>query len=269
MPSIVYKVKRIVTRISGYRISLFAANASFYIILSIFPAIMLILGLLPHLGFSEADLIDAVSGVVPSVIEPLLIYVIHDLKGSSGVISFSALVAIWSSSRGVYCIQVGLNAICGRRESRSYLRMRLTSVIYMVFLLLALLLTLALHVFGQQLYAFCIRQSVPILLFLARLLQFRGFILLLLLSVLFTAVLCVFPNRHIALRRAVPGAVAAALGWLIFSALFSFYIQRFSRYSVFYGSLSMIAVGMLWLYVCISILFYGGLLNLCLERRRQ
>ena len=232
MPSIVYKVKRIVTRISGYRISLFAANASFYIILSIFPAIMLILGLLPHLGFS-------------------------------------ALVAIWSSSRGVYCIQVGLNAICGRRESRSYLRMRLTSVIYMVFLLLALLLTLALHVFGQQLYAFCIQQSVPILLFLARLLQFRGFILLLLLSVLFTAILCVFPNRHIALRRAVPGAVAAALGWLIFSALFSYYIQRFSRYSVFYGSLSMIAVGMLWLYVCISILFYGGLLNLCLERRRQ
>lgn len=62
-------------------------------------------------------------------------------------------MAIWSSSRGVYCIKTGLNAIYGERESRGYVYTRLVSVLYTVLLLAALLLTLVLHVFGSQLTA--------------------------------------------------------------------------------------------------------------------
>ena len=91
-----------------------------------------------------------------------------------------------------------------------------------------------------------------------------------LLPLLFWAILCVFPNRRIPLLRALPGAAGASLGWLVFSSLFSVYVQHFGSYSVFYGSLAGIAMAMLWLYVCMSILFYGGVLNcLLFERRLQ
>ena len=91
-----------------------------------------------------------------------------------------------------------------------------------------------------------------------------------LLTLLFWAILCVFPNRRIPLLRALPGAAGASLGWLGFSSLFSVYVQHFGSYSVFYGSLAGIAMAMLWLYVCMSILFYGGVLNcLLFERRSQ
>ena len=91
-----------------------------------------------------------------------------------------------------------------------------------------------------------------------------------LLTLLFWAILCVFPNRRIPLLRALPGAAGASLGWLVFSSLFSVYVQHFGSYSVFYGSLAGIAMAMLWLYVCMSILFYGGVLNcLLFERRLQ
>ena len=91
-----------------------------------------------------------------------------------------------------------------------------------------------------------------------------------LLTLLFWAILCVFPNRRIPLLRALPGAAGASLGWLVFSSLFSVYVQHFGSYSVFYGSLAGIAMAMLWLYVCMSILFYGGVLNcLLFERRSQ
>ena len=237
--SLYRKIARFSQRIASYHVSLYAANASFYIILSIFPAVILILTLLPYTGFTASDLMEALHGVIPSILEPLLEYIIRDLSSSGTVTlaSISALVAVWSSSRGVYCIQVGLNAICGVRESRSFLLMRLISMVYTVFLLGALLLTLALHMFGQQLISFFLSKPMPVLQFLAKLLQFRGFIVLIILSILFIDI-------------------------------FSFYVKNFSSYSAFYGSLSAAAIAMLWLYICISILFYGCVLNQLIERKR-
>lgn len=264
------KIRRFAQRIASYHVSLYAANASFYIILSIFPAVILLLTLLPYTAFTTSDVISALHGVIPAILEPLLEYVIRDLSASSTVTlaSVSALMAVWSSSRGVYCIQVGLNAICGVRESRSYFLMRLLSMVYTVFLLGALLLTLAIHMFSQQLIAFFLSKPMPILKLLAKLLQFRGLILLVILSILFIAIFCVFPNRRIPPRRTFPGAVGAALGWLIFTELFSYYVKKFGTYSAFYGSLSTAAIMMLWLYICISILFYGCVFNQLLERGR-
>ena len=118
-------------------------------------------------------------------------------------------MAIWSSSRGVYCIKTGLNAIYGERESRGYVYTRLVSVLYTVLLLAALLLTLVLHVFGSQLTAWIAGKHVPILRLLSRVLRFRGLVLFALLTLLFWAILCVFPNRRIPLLRALPGAAGA------------------------------------------------------------
>ncbi|MDR0890241.1 MAG: YihY/virulence factor BrkB family protein [Oscillospiraceae bacterium] len=257
-------------RINSYHVSLYAANAGFYIVLSVFPALMLVVSILPYTKFSSEDFLTAVSGAIPNFLHPLLGYVVDEMEQTHGgtVISLSAIVAIWSSSRGVYCIQRGLNAISGVRESRSYLHMRLVCMAYMVFLIFALLLTLAFHVFGQYITAYLASKNVPILQFLAKILQFRGVLTLIILVALFTAILSVFPNRKIPLRRAFPGALAAAIGWLLFSSLFSVYVGVFGSYSV-YGSLSVVLLCMLWLYSCICILFYGGVLNQLLERRKK
>ena len=265
------QIRRFLSEMASYRVSLYSANASFYMILSLFPAVMLIVALLPLLGFTQADLLSAIRGLLPEVLMPLMERIVSDASGnSSGVlVSVSALVMIWSSSRSVYCIQRGLNAIHGLRESRSFLRLRLTSMFYMVFLIAALLATLLLHGFGQEVTAFCESKNIPILHFVAKLLQFRGLILCLLLTLLFAAIYCVFPNRKQRFRSVLPGAALAALGWLVFSLFFSLYVRAFSSYSMLYGSLSIIAIGMLWLYICISILFYGSVVNLLLQRRKK
>lgn len=263
------KILQLSRRISSYRVSLYAANASFYIILAIFPAIALLLSLLPLLGFSAEDLLAAVGSVIPDILRPILSYVVADLgkATTSTVISVSALTAVWSSSRGVYCIQTGLNAISAVRENRSYLLQRLICTLYMVLLTVALLLTMAILMFGRNLIAYLEAQRIPVFRFLAKVLQFRGLILLILLSLLFAAIYYVFPNRRTGLRSVLPGAVSAAFGWLVFTSAFSYYVRRFNDFSHFYGSLSTLVMGMLWLYFCMSILFYGQVLNLLIERR--
>jgi membrane protein len=57
------------------------------------------------------------------------------------------------------------------------------------------------------------------------------------------------------------------MGWLIFSDLYSIYVERFSGYGNLYGSVYAVALSMLWLYCCMSILFFGGALNRWLDER--
>lgn len=265
------KVRRLIQWVASFHVPLYAANAAFYIILSLLPTVMLIVCLVPLIGFSGEDLIVLFEGLVPDVLSPLLVRIIHDLSANSTgiLLSVSAIFAVWSSSSGVYCIQLGLNAIYGLRENRSYLHRRLLCVVYMLFLILALVLTMVVHGFGQDLSGFFANHNVPVLRFLGSVIQFRGLILFLLLSLLFTAMFCVFPNRKLRPSAALPGAALAAAGWLLFTQLFSLYAKNVSNQSVLYGSLSIVTLGMLWLYICISILFYGSVLNLTIERRKK
>lgn len=262
-------IRKWIRELSRYRISLYAVNASFYIILSVFPTIMLVAALLPAFGIGAQDLLEAMNGLIPQVLYPLLKKVLQDMEGNSTgiLLSATAPVAVWSASAGVYCIRRGLNAIYGLRESRSFLWNRLSSMIYTIFLILALVLTLVLNGFGRGLVAFVSGQSIPVLKLLGAILRMRGVILMVLLTGLFTTMYCVFPNRKQSIRLSLPGAALAALGWLIFTEGYSLYARFSGSYSLLYGSLSTIAMGMVWLYVCISILFYGCVLNIYIERR--
>ena len=87
-----------------------------------------------------------------------------------------------------------------------------------------------------------------------------------LLTVFFAALYLFLPNRRERFLYVLPGALAAAAAWLGFSAAFSAYVNHSNHYSALYGSLSTILLTMIWLYVCLSILFYGAYLNQLLSR---
>jgi membrane protein len=67
------------------------------------------------------------------------------------------------------------------------------------------------------------------------------------------------PNRRSSVRRELPGAMLAALGWIVFSLLYSLYLNLVNTY--IFGSLSAAVFIMLWLYFCIYILFVGAEIN--------
>ena len=94
-------------------------------------------------------------------------------------------------------------------------------------------------------------------------------LLLLLQTGLFSAMFMALPNENYRVSQVFPGAVFASVGWLTFSRLYSFYVENFSGHAGIYGSASTVAVSLLWLYFCISILFYGGVLNRFIQQRRE
>ena len=71
----------------------------------------------------------------------------------------------------------------------------------------------------------------------------------------------VLPNEKNRFSDSLPGALLASSGWLVFSDLYSIYVEHFAHLSNVYGSVYAVALSLLWLYFCMGILFYGGALN--------
>lgn len=255
-------------RVQRMEIPQHASNAGYFIILAIFPALVLVLSILRYTRLDAQDLMGFISAYIPRALESAVEKLVVQTYAYSGaaIVSASAVGALWSASRGIYGILRGLNAIYDVEEDRGWFYTRAISALYTFAFLMVLLLSLALNVFGEQ-----ILQLLPVdgrlWSFLAGLVDLRFILMLAVQTVLFGAMYTVMPNRRNVFRESLPGAVIASLGWLIFSDLFSIYVDHFSAYSNIYGSIYAIALGMLWLYCCLSILFFGAALNRLLEER--
>ena len=260
------QLKKLIRYLSNQQVPLYAANASFFLILSVFPVLVVLLALMRYTGMQVETFTDLIAEVVPGALMPMVNrLVLSAYVNSSGtVLSISAVAALWSASRGMYSFLMGLNAIYEVKENRGYIRTRLISMGYTFAFLLVLLLTLVLHVFGADLLQML--AALPIPAFLLNLLDLRVFLLLILQTALFCAMFMVLPNERNRLGESLPGALLAAIGWQVFTNLYSVYSQKFTSYASIYGSVYVVALGMLWLYFCICIVFYGGVLNKTLRK---
>ena len=128
-----------------------------------------------------------------------------------------------------------------------------------------LILALVLHVFGNTLYAWLELAGEPVVLRWCRGLGF--FLPMVAQILLFCGIFMYLPGENNGFRESLPGALFASLGWAAFSWGFSVYMERFADRTDIYGSVYAVALAMLWLYMCVSILFYGGALNCFLKAK--
>ena len=265
------KFRRLAHWLRPMQIPLHSARTSFFLILSLFPALLLLLGLLRYTTYGADELLSLLDGLLPQSLMGIVGMLVEtSYRHSSGVVvSVSALAVLWSASKGTYGLLCGLNAVYGVREQRGYWRSRSISVLYTFGFLLVVVLTLVLHVFGNALLDYLWMTTIPALMWLMNLIDLRLVLLLVLQTGLFTLLYALLPGRRNGLRASMPGALAASGCWLLCSELFSIYVEFFTNYTNIYGSVYALALGMLWLYFCIHILFYGGALNRFLAIRRK
>lgn len=252
------------------RIGLHAASAGYFIALSVFPSLVLLLSLLRYTQLDARDLLEFLSGMVPEALmeaaEDLVISTYA--YTSTTMVSISAVSALWSASRGIYGLLTGLNGVYGREERRSWLQTRLMSVVYTFLFMLVMILTLVLHVFGNTIGKWIAVSGDLRLIWWTNLVDLSFFALVATQTLLFAAMFMFLPEGRNGFRESLPGALVGSLGWMTFSSIFSVYVENFNRYTNIYGNLYAVVLGMLWLYMCVSILFYGGALNRFLAESR-
>lgn len=253
------------------KISAYSAQAAFFMFLSLIPMIMLLLSLLNRIGSSEADITAMAYEFMPHAIssffDTYIDEIIHDSRLSLTIIS--AVVLLWSASKGVFAIIGGLNSVYEIKEDRNYFLIRLFAILYTVAFVLILMFALMLMVFGNKLSSF-ITAMFPNLTGMVYVISSLRYLLgFLMLVTFFTLLYKMLPNGKINFFAQIPGAILASGGWVVFSFAFSYFVENFSNYANIYGSLSAIIVFMLWLYTCMYILFIGAEINLILTRRSE
>ena len=257
--------------LSSVHIPQLAANTGYFIVLSVFPALLLVLSALGFTGLNLEDLLGLLESLLPQAMMGTareLVYSVYD-NASGAVAGFSALTALWSASRGIYGLLTGLNAIYGVSEDRGYFYTRFISVLYTFAFEVVILLTLVLHVFGGTILSFLKDIDLPVVRLLMSILDLRFVFLLVLQSLLFTLMFMILPNRRNGFWESLPGGLFSCIGWMLFSNLYSVYVTHFPSYSNIYGSVYAIAISMLWLYCCLEILFFGGALNRLLMKNTK
>lgn len=263
------KIVNAVLTIKEMHIPLHAAYAGYFIVLATFPALLLILSVLRYTGLQVENLMELIGDFLPAALMDAaenLVYGTYQ-NATGAAVGLSAVTALWSASRGIYGLLRGLNAIYDVSEDRNYLYTRGISLVYTILFFAVMLLTLALHVFGNTIIGMLTMVDNAVLIFLMDLIDLRFFLLLILQSLVFTLMFMALPNKRNGFMESLPGGILSSLGWLVFSDIFSIYVENFQNYSNIYGSVYAIALGMLWLYCCLSILFYGGALNRYLMER--
>lgn len=257
-------------KISGDHVDAFSAQAAFFIIISFFPFIMLLLSLVYLFPLEESNVLRFITEVFPTTVSAMLFSVIteiYDHAASSTVISITAITALWSAAKGFLAIMKGLNAVYEINETRNYFFLRAIAAFYTLIFAIMLLSTMVLFVFGNRLY-YWIEQKIPILKDTALVvISLRTILGLVILIVFFLIIYIVIPNRKTRIVNELPGAMICAAGWMGFSYAFSYYIDNFSNYSSMYGSLTAIVLFMLWMYFCMYLLFLGAEFNILITNK--
>ena len=169
------RVVDMVLSLNRLDVPVYAANAAYFIILAAFPTVMLLLNLLSYTSLGGGALLEILEKVIPSALMPSITRLLTGMFASSSktLVSVSALAALWAASRGIFGMLTGLNRIYNVQEDRGYVFTRLLSLVYTFLFLLVLLLTLALHVFGQTILAQLPQSDNPAMLLLLRVISSR------------------------------------------------------------------------------------------------
>ncbi len=235
-------------------ITAFAAQSAFFIILSAIPFLMVFSSLLKYTPVTQEVLTQAVKSYMPSYISPLMISVIGEVYNQSiGLISIAAVVAIWSSAKGLQYLGTGLNMVNNCQETRNWFILRFRAIAYTLVLILAIVIVLVLLVFGSTLQKAAVRYLPIISHFMSVIIGLRIVIIMGVLIVFFALVFKMLPNRKATFKSQLPGAILSAVSWYVFSFALSIYVEYFNGFST-YGSLATIVLVMLWLYFCMYIL---------------
>ena len=204
-----------------------------------------------------------VHNIFPNHLRPIFISIISEVfdRGSTTLVSITGISALWSASRGFLTLTKGLNKVYDTDETRGYLRTRILASLYTLAFAVIIIITLSLLVFGNRIFIF-IENVFPILTETALvIISLRAVMSLAILTFFFLILFLVVPDRKSTISDELPGATLAAIGWMIFSYVYSCYIDSMANMTDTYGSLTAIVLLMLWLYFCMYILFIGAEIN--------
>ena len=237
-----------------------SAALTYYLLFTLFPLLIFVSALL---GILELD-IDSITAVltpllpadVVGVVRSYLTYVAANQ--SRQLLWFSLIFSIWFPMRSTGCLMHSLRKAFGRSAPENMLLTQLRNLLFTVWMILVIGLTLVLVVVGRRALHFLSR-IVPLSETFISVWGYLRFIILGLVMAISLGILYQLAlGQRRPLREVLPGVGSSLAAWLLLSMAFSYYVEHVGQYSVLYGSIATVIVVLLWLYMSGQILVLGA-----------
>ncbi|MDD3218992.1 MAG: YihY/virulence factor BrkB family protein [Lachnospiraceae bacterium] len=262
-------VMRFMNYVMNDHLGAYATSSAYFLILSFIPFILLLMTSIQFTPLTKGFVSDVILSVTPNGFHSLLTGIINEVYSKSvAVVPITAILALWSSGKGLQAITNGLNVIYETREDRNYFIMRFRSILYTVMFIVVIMATLISLVFGNRIQSLLWTHLPLLAKITAWIINMRMMIVFFVLVVVFTCIFTIIPNHKLQFRTQIPGATFSAVAWLVCSYGFSVYIDSVDGASVMYGSLTAIVMIMLWLYFCMYLLLAGAEINVMIAEKR-
>ena len=256
-------------------LTLLAAALTYYGVLSLFPALLVLVSILGLLGESTTQsLIDNLAGLAPGPARDVVTNAVENLQSASGAAGaafvFGLLGAIWSASGYVGGFMKASNIIYEVEEGRPFWKLRpLQIAVTVVLVLVAAAVSLSVVLTGPLARAvgdvIGLGDTAVSVWNIA-----KWPIIAIVVSQVIAMLYWIAPNvRQPGYRWVSPGGILAVVLWIVASAAFAFYVSNFGSYNKTYGSLAAVIIFLIWLWITNVVILLGAEMNAEVERGRQ
>lgn len=249
-----------------------SAQVAFYFSFSIFPLLYFLVSLfglvLDSTNNLQHEMFSYLGQIMPRSAFILVQKTVGEIveNSSTGKLTLGLVVTLWSASAGVDGIRSALNGIYGLRETRSWWRTKLQSLVLTLFFILLLAIVLAIVFYGWQIVQMALAMlgfeiTSPLVLVSVQWLSII-FVMLFAFEILYN----VIPDyKRFQWEWITPGSFIAIGLWLLTTSGFRLYLSYFNSYNRTYGSLGAVIILMLWLYITAVVISFGGTINAVLR----
>jgi len=268
-------LKRTVREFKEDDLTLLAAALTYYGILSLFPALLVLLAMLGLAGTGTVDtLLKNVGSIAPSATNDVISNAVKNLQKSNGAAGvafiFGLAGALWSASGYVGGFMKASNVIYEVEEGRKFWKLKpLQILVTVVIVLLTTLIIVAVVVSGpiaKRVGDVIGAGDTAVTVFNI----VKWPVIALIVSQIFAFLYWVSPNvKQPGYKWISPGGFLAVALWIAASALFAFYVANFGSYSKTYGSFAAVIIFLVWLWITNLVMLLGAEFNAEVERGRQ
>ena len=250
-----------------------SAALAYYLLFALFPFLIFLSSLLGLLELDVYAIIQSMDRILPdsvvNIVEAYLHYVSEN--SSTTILWFSLVFSIYFPMRATNCLMRSVRRAYHLPRPTNHLTYTLKVLLYTVFLLVTIALTVGLMTVGHRVLRLVAQFIWIPPSFVEMWTNLRFFVLAIVVLGAVAALYALSQDSRRPAKSILPGALFSLAAWMAMSVAYSYYVENFSNYSVIYGALGTVVVLLIWLYFTSAVLVLGAELNdtLVYMRRKQ
>jgi len=244
---------------------------SFTFFLSLFPTAIFFFTLIAYLPIHKStdEILFFLQGIIPKnaffAVKSTLNDILKNQRG--GLLSFGFLLAIYFSTNSFHSLMNTLNRYGKERETRSFWKQRMIAIILSIIVYASVGFSVILLTVGNWIIKWLNHTKYFPSKITPALLSFLNIAVVV--AILLTIISCIYyfaPSKNSKWRFFTPGSIFACIVTIVTTYLFSLYVNQFNTYNKVYGSIGVLIVIMLLIYINTYIVLLGYEVNIAIEK---